>query len=343
MKSAYEKKALILKSAISISDVIGEDDGRFLNDEELSFLLKLDLVGISTEGLPNRTRSKVVKSAICQALGYSVPKSFKKTQPRFLGQNFDTYVQKSMNLQIWNEDVAPNRRYILIQISETDVIINVRVINGAELAKLDTTGTLTQKYQARMGALVSKPDVFSATDTTNLQKLITAKRIDLTKVAPSADPSRNTLLPIAEIETRLTPIIGTEFLDAGRNQDRNRSAIIHSLVCAHLGYPSAEENGQFPDVLNQLLEVKLQMSPTVDLGLVIPNSDVIFLKVEDVAIRHCDVRYVVFEAIQVGSKIRITNFALGTGNDFLSKFTLFAGNVLNKKIQITLPKNFFKT
>jgi hypothetical protein len=66
-------------------------------------LLGLDL------NYPLRTRSKVLKAKICEILGYPVPKSFKKTQPRFPGQDFDTYIQKSNNLQIWNEEIVPTR------------------------------------------------------------------------------------------------------------------------------------------------------------------------------------------------------------------------------------------
>ena len=103
MKSAIIKKQKIQESKISIYELIEKIiDSKYLSDLELSFLLKDGLVGLSTEGLPNRTRSKVVKSAVCESLGYAVPKSFKKTKPRFPGQNFDTYVQKSLNLQIWN-------------------------------------------------------------------------------------------------------------------------------------------------------------------------------------------------------------------------------------------------
>ncbi len=340
MKSAIKKKNLTLKSKITIYDSLEIDDSKFLTDEELHFLLKLQLVGISTKGLPNRTRSKVVKSAVCSALGYDVPKSFKKCQPRFLGQNFDTYVQKSNNLQIWNEEVSATRRYVLIQVSQADAIVKVKVISGQELAKLDTTGTLTRKYQAKFNSLISFPDVFSKDDTTNLKSVIPIKA-SIANNSPSAMPGKTNLLPISVIASKLKPLIGKEFVALAKDQDRNRGAILHSMVCNALGYSKFNDNGKFPDVLNQLLEVKLQMSPTIDLGLVLPNSDKGFLKIDDIVIKHCDVRYAVFEAKQVGEKIKIINFALSTGLDFFSKFTLFSGKVLNKKIQISLPKNFF--
>src|ERR1019366_2849728 len=112
-------------------------------------LLNRGLAGLSLARLPLRTRTKVVKTQVCRALGYPVPSSFRKTQPRFPGQFFDTYVQKSNNLQVWNEELSPTRRYVLIRLSSADVVTKVKVVTGDTLAKLDTTGTLTQKYQAR--------------------------------------------------------------------------------------------------------------------------------------------------------------------------------------------------
>lgn len=106
--------------------------------------------GMSLAGLPLRTRSKVVKTAVCEALGYPVPSSFKKTQPRFFGQQLDTYAQKALNLQIWNEELSPTRRYAIIQVLEDDSVGKVRVVNGQQLAILDKTGTITTKYQARL-------------------------------------------------------------------------------------------------------------------------------------------------------------------------------------------------
>ena len=53
------------------------------------------------------------------------------------------------NLQVWNEEIAPLRRYAIIRLSEQNVVTTVRVATGEELALLDRTGTLTQKYQAK--------------------------------------------------------------------------------------------------------------------------------------------------------------------------------------------------
>lgn len=129
-------KQNITAANISIYDDIDPlDTDLYIPIQELQKLIAAHIIGKSLFGLPLRTRSKVVKTLICEALGYKIPKSFKKTQPRFPGQNFDVYTQKSLNVQIWNEEVDPNRRYVFIQIDENDAIIAVKIINGEELVK----------------------------------------------------------------------------------------------------------------------------------------------------------------------------------------------------------------
>ena len=102
----------------SIYDKI--DEGSLIPSCELEALLKSKLVGLELGRYPIRTRSKVVKSAICEAIGYPVPTTFRKTQPRFPAQNFDVYTQKSLNVQIWNEEIDLKRRYVFVRTDDRD-------------------------------------------------------------------------------------------------------------------------------------------------------------------------------------------------------------------------------
>ena len=147
----------IEESRLSIYNHIDPDDrDLYIPTYALERILSDALEGLSLLGLPLRTRSKVVKTEICHALGYPVPNSFKKTHPRFPGQNFDVYTQKSLNVQIWNEEVDANRRYVFLRVNQDDVITAVRIISGDQLALYDRTGTLTRKYQARMQSFPQK-------------------------------------------------------------------------------------------------------------------------------------------------------------------------------------------
>ena len=329
---------------LTIYDPIGfGDPDLWIPTTELESLLDDGLAGISLAGLPLRTRSKVVKERICQILGYPIPSSFKKTQPRFLGQFFDVYVQKSNNLQIWNEELAASRRYVLIRVDAQDYIVRVKVVTGAALAVLDTTGTLTQKYQARLVAGGSPTELITGEDTEQLRQFV-VPNVDLSGIAnPSAHPAVGWLLPIAEVFDRLLPLLDSTFAYAGHDQERSRGAELHRLVCHLLGYADYHDDGRYPDVRHQLLEVKLQTSPTIDLGLVSPDSteglDVPYLN--GYLVRHCDVRYALFYATTDGEKIRLTHLFATTGERFFTRFPRFQGKVLNKKLQIPLPSGFF--
>jgi len=160
---------------------------------------------------------------------------------------------------------------------------------------------------------------------------------------PAGDPRAGHLLSIQKVFERLQPLIGGKFPDIGYGQERNRGAELHRLVCRSLGYGDYRDDGRFPDVRHQLLEIKLQTSRTIDLGLVHPDS----IEALDVPmmggqrIRHCDVRYVLFYAKTDGTIVTLTHMFLITGEKFFTRFPQFRGKVLNRKLQIPLPADFF--
>lgn len=327
----------ISQSGLSIYDSIEiGDPNLWIPTPTLEFLLNHALKGISLEGLSLRTRSKVVKQHVCKAIGYPIPSSFKKTQPRFYGQMFDTYVQKSNNLQVWNEELSPTRRYVLIRISEEDRIQSVKVVNGEALARLDTTGTLTQKYQARclIGKKIS--ELISQVDTEIIKSFVKSHfHFDAT-VTPLEYPSLDQLYSIDSIFEKLKKLIGKEFNDAGHDQERNRGASLHKMVCKALGYETYHDQGQFPDIKHQILEIKLQTSPTIDLGFIKPDSTapLDMPPLQKKHVRPCDVRYAIFYAKTDGQKVTLTHLFLTTGKDFFNRFPQFQGKKLNQKIQI---------
>ena len=337
-------KSNIEQSSLTIYDTI--ETGHpllWIPSPELEDILNQSLIGFSVAGLALRTRSKVVKEQVCLSLGYPIPKGFQKTQPRFPGQDFDVYIQKSNNLQVWNEDLSPTRRYVIIRVSDDDIITKVKVVTGASLAVLDTTGKLTQKYQARLIKDDDEFELISNQDTELLSQFVD-RDIDLSLVpSPIDNPKYREILPVKDIFERLKKLVGKTFIDAGRDQERNRGAALHSLVCEHLGYNNYKDDGRFPDIRQQLLEVKLQTSPTIDLGLVCPDSEapLDIPQLNGTQVRHCDVRHALFYAKTDNQIVTITNLYLTTGKDFFTRFPQFQGKVLNKKIQIPLPSDFF--
>lgn len=344
-RTANDFRASISASGFDIYSPIEVGDEHFwIPTLQLESLLNQHLAGLDLNGFALRTRSKVVKQEVCTALGYPIPNSFKKTQPRFLGQQLDIYTQKSRNLQIWNEELSPTRRYALIQISDQDIVERVRVVNGQELAGLDTTGTITTKYQAGLSVAAETHELVSTSDTPEIIPFLNSNIRFSNGDSPISEPLAGELLPIQEIFSRLSPLIGCNFRDPGIDQERNRGEGLHRLVCEYLGYSRYEDKGQFPDIRHQLLEVKLQTSPTIDLGLVLPSSseNVDVQQLGSYHPKHRDTRYVIFYANTDGSMVTLTHMYVVNGADFFTRFRQFEGKVSNGKIQIPLPRNFFE-
>lgn len=325
----------ISRSGKTIYDLVRETDKLYLPLSELESTLRHGLTGLSLD-YPLRTRSKVLKSKICEILGYPVPKSFRKTQPRFPGQDFDTYVQKSNNLQIWNEDISPTRRYVIIRVDEQSRVVAVRVVTGEVLAKLDRTGTLTRKYQAKSRDPVKATELVTQSDAYGLVKRVRALG---TKTVLGTDVDFGRFLPIDELFARLNRMVGACISDPGADQERNRGGALHEAVCRSLGMARKEDKGTCPDVLEQLLEVKLQTSPTIDLGLISPDDEAFLEAITFV--KHCDVRYAVFYGRTDGINMQLEQLVMCAGRDFFKRFQRFEGKVVNAKLQIPLPSGFF--
>ena len=335
----YVKNIIYSEKTIYDSDVVSNST-LFIPIEILESLLNNGLVGLSLSGLPLRTRSKFVKSLICKTLGFPVPDTFAKTKPAFPAQNLDIYTQKSMNLQIWNEEIEPLRRYVIIQVSDTDKIKKVKVITGKHLALYDNTGTLTTKYQAMMPDLQTG-QLFSSIDTRSVKEWCENDKIDLSNIDPTSPPIRGKILPIKTIFRRIKCLEDTSIPYLDSLQERNRGAFLHKIICEKLGYSIYADKGTYPDILNQLVEVKLQTSPTIDLGLHSPNDNKLLFSYENKDFFVRDIRYVIIRGEKKNDNVQIKNLFMTTGDDFAQYFRIFGGRVKNSKLQIPLPQSFF--
>jgi hypothetical protein len=344
LKLAKKQTSMIAASGLSIYDPIEVGSELWLPSDRLEALLQNELAGHRFEAVALRTRSKLAKCEVCRALGYPVPKSFRKLklQARFPGPNLDTYVQTADNLQIWNAEISPTRRYVLIRPNADGVIQRVRVVSGADLAPLDRTGRLTRKFQARIANL-TQVRLASKSDTPNLKRTVSLAEIAIGKQSPIDLPEPTTLMPIKDVFTKLSPLVGCKFECPGVLQERNRGGHLHALVSTALGYRDHSDNGKFPDIRHQLLEVKLQTSPTIDLGAISPDSGELleFPAIGKVQASHQDVRYAVFCGSTADDQVTITGLVLVTGRDFFATFEKFGGLVINNKYQLPLPRDFF--
>lgn len=332
----------IAASGASIYDEFDRSSENYYENQLLEDRLTTKLIGQQWPGAI-RTRSKLSKEAVADALGYPVPKSFKKVQPRFTAQNLDVYVQQNENLQIWNEDVDPERRYVLVRTDQTSTVIAVRVVTGEAVALWDKTGTLTSKFQAARHEEESGSKLVSAADTPQFRNLLIPDptRVSVQGLRPEAPPEPGKVLPIQDVHERLLTLVGRTFRDPGITNERGRGEILQKLVTEVLEIGEYGDKGQFPDILNQGLEVKLQLARTIDLGIVSPDSQ---LPAEDVSteLRHCDMRYAIFFGSRNADEVTLEAVVTSTGEDFFQEFRKFQGKVSNKKRQLKLPSGLFE-
>ncbi len=333
----------IRASGLNIYDSLASHPDLVYAQAILEERLTQALVGFDVSAYAQKTRSKVVKTEVAKVLGYPAPRTFQRVRPRFLGQDMDVYVQESNNMQVWNDEVTPGRRFVVMQVVNGS-ITRVRVATGEVIAALDRTGTLTHKYQARRRARQSGSRLVSERDTVNFVRLL-APVADLSvgtlsSLSPTAPPAAGRVLAIASVYERLRAMVGRTIVNPGAGRDRAHGGALHRLACEALGLGTFADRAQVPDILCQIVEVKLQTNGTVDLGMVSPDSEE---PAHDVfpSLRHQDMRYAVAYGERNDGETRITSIVMSTGEDFYTEFTQFGGLVRNSKRQIRLPGNFF--
>ena len=253
-------------------------------------------------------------------------------------------MQKSDNLQIWNDDVSLTRRYIIVRLNRYDVVDRVRVVNGDVIAALDTTGTLTKKYQASLVVGDKKTELITRTDTPRLRRYLGTPRRGDASLSPIAEPQAGTVLSIHAVYSILSGVLGTALPNVAEDQERIRGTLLHNLVCKHLGYDTADDR-RFPDLRHQLIEIKLQTASTIDLGAVCPDDTEPLreLKIENTLLRPCDIRYAIFHGAAYGPHVLLTHLYVTNGRHFFGRFPQMKGNTVNTKLQIKLPFDFFST
>jgi hypothetical protein len=342
LADALARREVVSELGLDIYEPLHDHPKIVYSRAELQALLSHELTGTLFGG-PIRTRSKFAKQAVSRALGYLAPERFKRIRPRFPGQDLDVYVQQHDNLQIWNEELSPTRRYVIVRVDEIGKVLAIRVVEGLELMGYDRTGTLTSKYQAsrcpghKGSKLVSAIDTLPFTD-----ELAPLDRMDqriLAGLDPASPPAHGQVLTVNGLYTSLRKLVGRELEDSA--SERLRGEQLHRVACETLGLKSYADTGRFPDILCQALEVKLQTSPTIDLGMVTPDSREPAVTLSP-RLRHCDVRYLVAYATRIGGLLCIRHIVVSTGLDFFQEFRRFGGLVQNRKLQLRLPRDFFQ-
>lgn len=295
---------------------------------------------------------------------YEIVPPKKKGVPKILRELIDSYTVtsgESYNLQVWNR--IPNSktvlikydsgeslkcdevRYIFVKIDSQKNIISSIVILSAEYIEMHfgKFGKPTIKYQlliskkARNQIYTSKSKILSFPDSKKLTYLLTDTYTDPDR-SMVCEPSIQNLYSIKLLTERIAKNLIGKKLD--NSATKNRGQALERMTLELLGYKmAANENlvGGFPDIPNQLLEVKVQDAQTVDLGRFTPEKEEIVVAENNLTT--FDVRYLI--ALTNPKTDVIEGIVLAPGEKLGEIFTYVSD--VSYKCQRSIPMSFFNS
>jgi|GEM_PF-396138 len=287
----------------------------------------------------------------------------KKGVPRLIRELIDTYIVTtgdSYNLQVWNR--VPNSKSILIQYNtgekiqsndirfvfvkidmETNIIESIIILTSDYIEnKFGKFGKPTIKHQLmisnkqREQIIHNANPVIAYNDSSKLAPIITNEYRKPTG-AMLNQPDFENLFSIEVISEMVAKnLIGRklEMVDT-----KNRGQALERLTLQLLGYPEENLNGLaggYPDIPNQLLEVKVQDSPTVDLGKYSPAFEEFINEQHNVTTK--DIRYLI--ALTNSQTGIIEGVVIAPGEQLGENFTYVSDT--NYKCQRSIPMSFFE-
>ena len=291
---------------------------------------------------------------------YEIMPPKNKGVPKILLEYVDTYIVttgKSYNLQVWNRN--PSSESVQIQYSNGETLQSneVRFI----LAKIDPINqiiqsicVLTPKYIVDNFGSFGKPTVKSQLIISNTARKKILNKPDcllyyndnvgkplniynLSSYSIHDSPSHNSLLPLSVIKDIVVDKIIGQSIKSGAT--KNRGQMLEELFAKSLGYNLADGEllaSGYPDIRNQALEVKLQDSPTVDLGKYSPEFEEIIERCDGFTTKN--MRY--FIALTNSKNNIIEGAVLCSGRKLGLHFTYIAEK--SYKCQRSIPMSFFE-
>ena len=221
-----------------------------------------------------------------------------KGVPKILLEYVDTYIVTtgtSYNLQVWNRN--PSSESVQIQYSSGETLQSgevrfVLVKIDPDNHKVIAIAVLTPEYIVNKFGVFGKPTVKNQlVISSSLRRFVLAKPNgvlfyddmvgdkenikNLSLFSIHDQPTTGSLLPLSIIkEIIINKIIGCNIAPAST---KNRGQMLEEIFAGALGYSIGDNellSGGYPDLRNQALEVKIQDSPTVDLGKFSPEFEI---------------------------------------------------------------------
>lgn len=280
--------------------------------------------------------------------------------PRLLLELIDTYVVTSgdtYNLQVWNR--IPNSDTPLIRYQNDEaiyardirlVLIKVDLLHGL----IESIVIMTPEYIENVFGVFGKPTIKQQLLVSNRQrqKIVSSNThihitADTEQMLPhltshyatplklSCDkPESGKIFPIAIINEYVAKhLVGIALLAA---DTKTRGQLLEKKVIELLGYGyDSRLVGGYPDLPNQLLEVKVQDAQTIDLGRYSPQ----FIETvdKDLGLTTQDIRYLI--ALTNPQTQVIEGLILSSGKNLGDVFTYVSDK--SYKCQRSIPMSFF--
>lgn len=299
---------------------------------------------------------------IAESNEYEIVPPKSKGVPKITREFLDTYIVtsgNSYNLQVWNRIPASSSllikyesgeslkcsdvRFILVRIDITKNIISSIIILTPDYIekRFGKFGKPTIKHQLLISNKVRK-NIYESNNKIlvfpDSKKLTYFIRHDYNppKAGMVTEPDIKNLFSITLIKKIVAEkLIGFKL---GAAATKNRGQALEKKVLELLGYEAKENEllyGAFPDIRNQLLEVKVQDTQTVDLGKFSPEKEEIVIAESNLTT--FDVRYLI---ALTNPKTEIIEGIILSPGEKLGELFSYVSNE-SYKCQRSIPMTFF--
>lgn len=285
---------------------------------------------------------------------YAIIPPRKKGVPRLLLELIDTFIVTSgenYNLQVWNR--YPNSQSVLVEYSNGKCIrcCDIRFVFlkvNAQSSIIDSIIVLTPSYIEKKFGTFGKPTIkhqiiIPPQKRAEIKGNIllgkdTKTMIDFCRKSYKKPSEKMTEFPIESkpfsieilFKSVAQNLVGVRLQG---NDTKTRGQNLERKVMSLLGYNSRLVGG-YPDIPNQLLEVKLQDSATIDLGKFSPETDAVIFS--DFTTK--DIRYLI--ALTNHQSRVIESVVLVSGAELGKVFTYVSATSF--KCQRMIPMSFFE-
>lgn len=317
--------------------------------------------GANLRTLIFNTLIKNKKYSLLEEKEYEILTEKGKGLPRILPEFLDTYIitnNKDYNMQVWNRIpdsnmplikyknsgqilTCKNIRYLMVKIDNNRIVEILLLTPDYITNNFGKFGVPTIKHQliinqSKRDEILSQnpPILFKNNERIKFNPINEVKIMSIDSIHDK--PIIGKIIRIEDIYNIVkNEIIGIELKS---DSTKIKGQELERIVSEKIGYKILESDllvGGYPDLPSQLLEVKVQESPTVDLGKYSPQiPELIFA---DIDISTEDIRYLI--ALTNPNSKKITGAVLCPGKELGNYFTYVANK--SYKCQRGIPAWFF--